>query len=107
MTRWCASPEQRRDWLRLARTENVGPVTFEQLIQRYGVRAVPTTVLDDRIVLTGFLHEASLLLNLLRFAEGRPLTAAEARTGPATPLPTAPSQQQPRPIGSSGLVLPR
>ena len=26
----------RRDWLRLARTENVGPVTFDQLIQRYG-----------------------------------------------------------------------
>jgi DNA processing protein len=26
----------RRDWLRLARSENVGPVTFEQLIRRYG-----------------------------------------------------------------------
>lgn len=30
------SDGQRRDWLRLARTENVGPVTFDQLIQRYG-----------------------------------------------------------------------
>ena len=29
MTRWSANPEQRRDWLRLARTENVGPVTFD------------------------------------------------------------------------------
>ena len=27
---------ERRDWLRLARTENVGPVTFAQLIARYG-----------------------------------------------------------------------
>ncbi|HZC17216.1 MAG TPA: DNA-processing protein DprA [Caulobacteraceae bacterium] len=26
----------RRDWLRLARSENVGPVTFEQLVRRYG-----------------------------------------------------------------------
>ena len=26
----------RRDWLKLARTENVGPVTFDQLIQGYG-----------------------------------------------------------------------
>lgn len=27
---------ERRDWLRLARTENVGPVTFRQLVGRYG-----------------------------------------------------------------------
>lgn len=30
------TPAERRDWLRLARTENVGPVAFEQLIRRYG-----------------------------------------------------------------------
>ncbi len=29
------SDAERRDWLRLARTENVGPVTFDQLIQRF------------------------------------------------------------------------
>lgn len=29
------SPAARRDWLRLARTEGVGPVTFAQLITRY------------------------------------------------------------------------
>ena len=35
------SPTGRRDWLRLARTENVGPVTFDQLITRFGdARAV-------------------------------------------------------------------
>ena len=27
---------ERRDWLRLARTDNVGPVTFDQLIRRFG-----------------------------------------------------------------------
>jgi DNA processing protein len=27
---------ERRDWLRLARTDNVGPVAFEQLIARFG-----------------------------------------------------------------------
>ena len=27
---------ERRDWLRLSRTENVGPVAFEQLLARYG-----------------------------------------------------------------------
>ena len=30
------SETERRDWLRLARTENVGPVTFDQLLQRFG-----------------------------------------------------------------------
>lgn len=37
------TPQARRDWLRLARTESVGAVTFEQLIQRYGDA---TSVLD-------------------------------------------------------------
>ncbi len=30
------SDAARRDWLRLARSENVGPVTFDQLLRRYG-----------------------------------------------------------------------
>ena len=38
---------QRRDWLRLARTENVGPVTFEQLIGRYGEAAVALAALPE------------------------------------------------------------
>jgi DNA processing protein len=30
------SPAEKRGWLRLARTENVGPVTFRQLLRRFG-----------------------------------------------------------------------
>src|SRR5690606_32012296 len=30
------TPRQRRDWLRLIRTENVGPATFRDLINRFG-----------------------------------------------------------------------
>lgn len=30
------SESERRDWLRLTRTENVGPITFRQLVRRYG-----------------------------------------------------------------------
>ena len=33
------SDSERRDWLRLARTHNVGPVTFAQLIARFGTAA--------------------------------------------------------------------
>ena len=39
-------PRERRDWLRLLLSENVGPITFHQLIRRYGtagdaLRALP------------------------------------------------------------------
>jgi DNA processing protein len=41
------SEAERRDWLRLARTENVGPVTFDQLIQRFGTAGKALTALPD------------------------------------------------------------
>lgn len=37
----------RRDWLRLARTENVGPVTFAHLIARYGEASIALAALPD------------------------------------------------------------
>ncbi|WP_374578676.1 DNA-processing protein DprA [Phenylobacterium sp.] len=37
----------RRDWLRLARTENVGPVAFAQLIARYGEASIALAALPD------------------------------------------------------------
>jgi DNA processing protein len=39
--------EQRRAWLRLARTENVGAVTFDQLIVRYGTAAKALAALPE------------------------------------------------------------
>ncbi|WP_293678160.1 DNA-processing protein DprA [uncultured Phenylobacterium sp.] len=41
------SDVQRRDWLRLARTENVGPVTFDQLITRFGEASLALAALPD------------------------------------------------------------
>ncbi|HEX5380363.1 MAG TPA: DNA-processing protein DprA [Phenylobacterium sp.] len=37
----------RRDWLRLARTDGVGPVTFDQLMGRYGEASVALAALPD------------------------------------------------------------
>lgn len=34
------SPQQRTDWLRLIRTENVGPATFRRLLNRFGSAAI-------------------------------------------------------------------
>ena len=41
------TPAARRDWLRLARTENVGPVTFAGLIRRYGEASLALAALPD------------------------------------------------------------
>ena len=41
------SEAERLDWLRLSRTENVGPVTFRQLIQRFGSAARALDALPD------------------------------------------------------------
>lgn len=41
------SAAQRLDWLRLARSENVGPITFHQLLERFGTAAAALTALPD------------------------------------------------------------
>jgi DNA processing protein len=41
------TPAQQRDWLRLARTENVGPVTFQQLIRRCRTAGAAIEALPD------------------------------------------------------------
>jgi DNA processing protein len=47
------TPQQRRAWLKLIRTENVGPVSFRQLINRYGSAARALDVLPDLVRLGG------------------------------------------------------
>jgi DNA processing protein len=41
------SDRQRREWLILARTENVGPVAFEQLVDRFGSAAEALAALPE------------------------------------------------------------
>ncbi|HKR89349.1 MAG TPA: DNA-protecting protein DprA, partial [Phenylobacterium sp.] len=38
---------QQRDWLTLARTENVGPVAFDQLVDRFGSAAEALEAIPD------------------------------------------------------------
>jgi glutaredoxin-like protein len=76
---------------------------FPPIIQRYAVRAVPVTVIDEQSVLAGALDEAALAQNLLLIAEGKPAIAS--RTAPVTPLqqPGGGSRMRTSP---SGLILP-
>jgi DNA processing protein len=41
------NPQERLDWLRLIRTNNVGPVSFYNLLQRYGSAAAALAALPE------------------------------------------------------------
>jgi len=41
------SKTEKRDWLRLARTENVGPVTFRQIVRRFGTAEAALNVIPE------------------------------------------------------------
>lgn len=57
---------------------------FPRLAQRYGIQAVPTTVLDDRMVVTGAMNEATLLEQVLKAAEEGALAPGAAQAGATT-----------------------
>jgi len=81
---------------------------FPQMAQRYGVRATPTTIVNDEAALPGAMDEALLLENIFRIVEGKPITR------PQTPLPasafqpqTQEQQGQPKQtVTASGLIVP-
>ena len=83
---------------------------FPKLGQRFVVRAVPTTVIGEKLALPGSMDETSLVQNILRVAEGKPLSS-EMKTGAATPIDPAVFQHQPQPqpraSAAGGLILPR
>ncbi|WP_119679007.1 DNA-processing protein DprA [Indioceanicola profundi] len=46
-TRRLLTPQERLDWLRLTRSENVGPVTFHRLLERFGTATAALAALPD------------------------------------------------------------
>ena len=70
------NPAERMDWLRLIRSENIGPITFYQLLQRYG--SLDAALADGR-----FAAEAEALRLYRRIATmdaGAPLPALADQT---------------------------
>ncbi|MGB4100641.1 MAG: DNA-processing protein DprA [Alphaproteobacteria bacterium] len=47
MHRHTLDDDERRDWLRLARADNVGPITFKQLLTRFGSAAAALDALPE------------------------------------------------------------
>ncbi len=79
---------------------------FPELAQRYGVRAVPLTVIADRVAIPGAVPERVLVEQLLK-AVMSPVVEPLESAGPtsAAPAPEEEAPQRGRQRGS-GLIIP-
>jgi glutaredoxin-like protein len=81
---------------------------FPQMAQHYGVRVVPTTVINDTAALPGAMDESTLLENIFRIVEGKPITRGRT-PAPASAFAVQTSQKQQQPqetVTASGLIVP-
>lgn len=81
---------------------------FPELADRYGVRAVPLTVINDTIAIPGAVHEGVLVEQVLK-AAGSAVAEPTPPSGPSTA--TAPPREPQQPIKrgqqrDSGLFIP-
>ncbi len=78
---------------------------FPDLVQRFQVAVTPMVVIDDSLVLTGAMDEATLVDCLLKVVEGKPVDPAAVKTGVSTPLTLKPPEEVR--LAGSGLIIPR
>lgn len=83
------------------RAEVVEISEFPQLAQRYQVKAVPTTVIDEKVMVPGAIPARSLIEAVIKVAEGALVTEAGA-AGAITPSDQTPGGR----IGPAGLIIP-
>src|SRR3990172_3920255 len=69
------------------RAEVIEVNEFPDLAERYGVRAVPLTVINDRFAIPGAVPEEVLVEQVLKAAETTVQTPAHEVSGPVTPAP--------------------
>ena len=78
---------------------------FPRLIEAYRIRAVPFTLMGERLSFTGAVDDATLLDQLLKVVEGHTLSVGEGLigvSGPATPVGGLPEEN----VTRSGLFIP-
>ncbi len=78
---------------------------FPRLSQRYQVRGVPTTILNEQTLVVGAMDEGMLLGHVMKVAEGAGLPPPSGHAGPTTAAPETPDQGQQQP-GGGRLILP-
>ncbi len=77
---------------------------FPELSARYHVRAVPLTVIADRVTITGAVHEKVLVEQVLK-AVTSPLAGAPVISGPSSPVVVEAPVERGKTRGS-GLIVP-
>jgi glutaredoxin-like protein len=87
------------------RVEVIEVGEFPDLGDRYNVRAVPLTVIADRVRIAGVVHETVLVEQLLK-AVGSPLSEPPQVGGPTTVVMVERPAERGRKQRSSGLVIP-
>jgi len=78
---------------------------FPRLAERYRVRAVPFIILDERVFLVGALDESTLIAQIVRFAQGKPLQPVEG-TWESSPIEQRAAEQRAPERRESGIILP-
>src|SRR3990172_10223069 len=79
---------------------------FPEVAQRYGVRAVPLTVIADKVAIPGAVPERVLVEQLLKAVQSpvvEPLESAGPTSAASPPEEEAPRRGQQR---GSGLIIP-
>src|SRR5260370_42639771 len=96
------NPSERLDWLRLIRTENVGPVTFYQLLHRFGSAGAALEALPrlanrgGRQARLAFFPPAPAGRELAPLPKGRP--TVPPRGAPPYPAPPPATDRLPPPL---------
>lgn len=78
---------------------------FPELADRYSVRAVPLTVIADRVAIPGAVHERVLVEQLLKAVQS-PVSEPPESGGPTSPAPPKPEEPQRGQQRHSGLIIP-
>ncbi len=77
---------------------------FEDLGQKYQVRAVPTTVVSDKVMFPGNVPQTVLMDVIMQTVEGTIAVEPQDTGGATTAMPTQPQSGERRTPG--GLILP-
>lgn len=91
---------------KLVKAEIVEVAEFPRLVERFGVKEVPYTVLNDRAGFAGMVEPEAFVDQLIKAVTTRTLVAHSTRLGESTPLTQQPARSGVENVRPSGLIVP-
>ena len=93
------------------RAEIVEIAEFPRLAEEHEIRAVPTTIVDGKLTLPGFVPPEALAEQIVRTADRQTVAARSplilgTASETSTPLPAPPKQEERGTVRPSGLIIP-